>query len=228
MLNKISILDMNIYNAFFNSGDIKTEKIMRRLTWFGEPIVAIVIGIVLFIAILVYIKSKENDISNNTLKIKDVFGNDISIKDNNNAIVDGVFGEKKITIEKIIKENITFVLLTVMTTQIMTYLLKIIIRRQRPEENILKNAPYGYSFPSGHTSIISTYCALLSYYISNSKLNTMLKATLIVILFLFSIFVGLSRMYLGAHYMFDVIIGLIIGWGIPLIFMSIFDKKKRD
>lgn len=204
MLNKISILDKNIYNVFFNSGDMKTEKIMKRLTWFGEPIVAIIMGIILFIVIVVYIKSKEKHIT------------------------DGVFGEKKNTIEKIIKENIMFVLLTVMTTQIITYLLKIVIRRERPEENILKNVPYSYSFPSGHTSIISTYCALLSYYISNSKLNIMIKATLIVLLFLFSVFVGLSRMYLGAHYMFDVIIGLIIGWGIPLIFMSIFDKKKRD
>ncbi len=224
MLNSINIIDRNIYNLFYNSGDMKTQNIMRTLTVFGEPIIAIIIGIILVVTIYFYVKRKVKE---ETLKVKDIFGNYVPIEDEKE---DNMFLEnEEETIEKnLIRKNIIFVLSTIGITQVTTYILKNIIRRARPEENILKNGIGGFSFPSGHTTIISTYCAILSYYISNSKMNVLLKATIIVLLFLFSVFVGLSRMYLGAHYMFDVIFGLIIGWGIPLITMNVFDKRKRD
>lgn len=225
MLNSINIIDRNIYNLFYNSGDMKTQNIMRGLTAFGEPIIATIIGIILIVAIYFHVKRKVKE--ETSLKVKDIFGNYVPVEDETE---DNIFleNEEEVIEKNLIRKNIIFVLSTIGITQITTYIMKNIIRRARPEENILKNGIGGFSFPSGHTTIISTYSAILSYYISNSKMNVLLKATIIVLLFLFSVFVGLSRMYLGAHYMFDVIFGLIIGWGIPLITMNVFDKRKRD
>lgn len=70
----------------------------------------------------------------------------------------------------------------------------------------------GYSFPSGHTQFTASIWTKLALMVKGHWFS-ILAAILIVL-------VGLSRIYLGVHYLSDVIAGLIIG----ILWALIFDK----
>jgi len=87
--------------------------------------------------------------------------------------------------------------------------LKNLIRRKRPfqqlEEIVFLDIPQlSSSFPSWHCyNVTSMCCAILTF----------TKSWIIVpILVIFSFLVCYSRIYLGSHYFFDVIFGIILGF----------------
>jgi membrane protein DedA with SNARE-associated domain/membrane-associated phospholipid phosphatase len=83
-------------------------------------------------------------------------------------------------------------------------LLKLVFERPRPElESIV--TPSGYSFPSGHTMAAAVLYGVLAAFAGRS-LRTWRWRVLAVFLAAFLIsLVGLSRIYLGAHYLSDVL-----------------------
>ncbi len=90
--------------------------------------------------------------------------------------------------------------------------IKSIIRRKRPchtykDVNMLVSIPTDFSFPSGHTSS-SFACAIVLFQFS---------ITIGIIALLFSILMGISRVYLFVHYLSDVIAGAILGIIIAII-----------
>lgn len=104
-------------------------------------------------------------------------------------------------------------------------LLKIIFRRGRPEVLALVIED-SYSFPSGHTMAAVSMYGILMYIVLKSNLNKVLKTILSSILGLIPVLVALSRVYLGAHYLTDVIGAFIVSIILLLIEISIIDKKK--
>lgn len=76
----------------------------------------------------------------------------------------------------------------------------------------------GYAFPSGHTQMFSAWSTLFA--IKYKKLwLSILTGTLIAL-------VGFSRLYLGAHYPSDVVMGIILGAGISFLGNMLFDKIR--
>lgn len=95
-------------------------------------------------------------------------------------------------------------------SQLLSVGLKCIIKRQRPYNNNtwprrIFPAHYNtdYSFPSGHTAAAFSTMASLAY--------TRKQWYVTVPVTLWASSVGYSRMYLGEHYLSDVLGGLIIG-----------------
>jgi len=86
------------------------------------------------------------------------------------------------------------------------YLLKLVISRERPFSSELN------SFPSNHSA--SVFAVL---HIFKGKSN--------IIWLIFSILVAFSRIYLGRHFLTDVIAGIVLGLVIG-IFTDKFIKKK--
>ena len=74
----------------------------------------------------------------------------------------------------------------------------------------------GYSFPSGHTQTISTYAS--AFAINLKKKWFSILSVIIIIL------VAFSRMYLGAHYPSDVIVGALLGVGFAFLGNFLYDK----
>lgn len=101
------------------------------------------------------------------------------------------------------KKKEFFILLnSLILSSAIVYIVKQIIQRARPD--VLFNLLFmdEFSFPSGHTATAFVIATTMSYY--TRRRND-------VILFILAIFVGLSRIYLQAHYLTDVLAGAMIG-----------------
>jgi membrane-associated phospholipid phosphatase len=95
-------------------------------------------------------------------------------------------------------------------------LLKVIVRRSRPfitfvEARIVGHQVGGRSFPSGHTSQVFFAALLLSQHFHAAP-------WLVFPLYITALLVGITRMYVGAHYPRDVLAGIILGsaWGLAV------------
>lgn len=92
------------------------------------------------------------------------------------------------------------------------WLLKLIIRRPRPvgAEQFLTG--YSFSFPSGHSMGSLVGLGMFAYVLIAFWLPARRHRTLVVALaFVGVLVIGVSRMYLGVHYLSDVIAGFAAG-----------------
>lgn len=102
-------------------------------------------------------------------------------------------------------------------------IIKHIIKRKRP--NVLKLIKQGgYSYPSGHSMIsVMLYGYLL--YLAFTKIKTrILKWSCSIILFIFILSIGISRIYVGVHYASDVLGGFTLAL-IELMLIVKFSEK---
>ena len=80
----------------------------------------------------------------------------------------------------------------------------------------------GYSFPSGHSMVSTAFYGLLIYLIYKNVKNKYIKYTLCTILSILILIIGLSRIYLGVHYVSDVIGGVCFSIAYLIIFINVF------
>jgi undecaprenyl-diphosphatase len=110
-----------------------------------------------------------------------------------------------------------------------TYFLKLIIARDRPELVSRLVVESGFSFPSGHaTTAFAAFpiLAIVVYY--SSRIPKVLKYILILILAIFPLVVAFSRLYLGVHYLSDVVAGAIVGLSATCVFYYFHSKYDHD
>ena len=104
--------------------------------------------------------------------------------------------------------------------------IKGIITRTRPIGiNLVEET--GFSFPSGHTMVGFAFYGLITYllYTKASKKNT--KIILITSFILLSLLIGFSRIYLGVHYLTDIIGAFILATIYLKIFIKIILTEKK-
>ncbi len=101
--------------------------------------------------------------------------------------------------------------------------LKAIIQRPRPTGyNLIEES--NYSFPSGHSMISTAFYGFLIYLIYKNIKNKKVKISLITLLFLLIIFICISRVYLGVHYLSDTLAGFFFSIAYLMIFVSLLPK----
>lgn len=107
---------------------------------------------------------------------------------------------------------------------IIVHFTKIIVHRPRPNYNSLTYEG-SYSFPSGHACISMAFYGLLIYFLCKSNISKSLKIIISVLISLLILFIGLSRVYLGVHYITDVIAGFILGIIYLIVFIKVIKNK---
>jgi len=132
--------------------------------------------------------------------------------------------------EKKHKEFIIFFILSlIISTFLANIVIKNIVHRPRPfhqvqslklkvksykipnYELLITNYPNDFSFPSGHATFAFTAATILAYYDKKRK----------KIFYLIAVLIAFSRVYLGYHYFFDVILGAFLGWLIAKVILKI-------
>jgi undecaprenyl-diphosphatase len=120
------------------------------------------------------------------------------------------------------------VMLTMPAGMVLNVMLKLYFARQRPEfdEPLLHLATY--SFPSGHAAYSTMLYGLLAAYVAHRvdrwrwRLASVLMCAAIIVLIAF------SRLYLGAHYLTDVVAGVLeaVAW-LALVWMAVTTLRRR-
>jgi len=162
------------------------------------------------IDIIRWLQNHRTDLLDQLFKIFTMFGEELIII----IILGGIYW----TIDKHKGKRLAVLLFISLG---MNSLLKVIIRRPRPFQvdqriiNLRPQTSQSYSMPSGHTQSAATLYFGIAY-LFKKRLLWLIAITLIVL-------VGMSRMYIGVHYLSDVMIGALLGF----IFILITNKLYK-
>ena len=103
---------------------------------------------------------------------------------------------------------------------------KEIFQRERPLADNWLTSEIGYSFPSGHSTVSMAFYGFLIYLIY-TKLNNKFKWPLIILLSIIILFIGISRIYLGVHYLSDVLAGFLFSIIYLIIFIYFYNRITK-
>ena len=106
----------------------------------------------------------------------------------------------------------------------MNWIIKHIVQRPRPDEGLRLVTEDGYSYPSGHAMVTTAFYGLIIFFVYNNVENKLLRNLICIGLSLLIILIDLSRVYLGVHYVSDVLSGTLISIAY-LIVATAFAKK---
>ena len=107
-------------------------------------------------------------------------------------------------------------------------LLKFVVHRARPHFNDPILSLTSYSFPSGHTMMATVLYGVLAVYIVARTKQTRWRVLVILSACLMITLVGFSRIYLGAHYLSDVLAAMAEGlaW-LSLCLTAVYSVWRR-
>jgi undecaprenyl-diphosphatase len=106
---------------------------------------------------------------------------------------------------------ITTVLIVTLGAVGLNSLLKLAFQRARPEAVSVAVLAQGYSFPSGHAMVAAAFYTLLAY-LGWRLLRGWPRRAYVGGLALLVLLIGWSRVYLGVHYLSDVVAGFLAGF----------------
>ena len=175
-----------------------------------------IILFLLLVFVAVYYPTNEFDvITSNLLQIK--------ILGQTAKIISAIFNDKILLLIMVllsaflfwIKEvkKAIFIFFSAGFGGLILFIIKYTVQRVRPLPDVFD----GYSFPSGHSTIVVVFFISLLFVINKKKFLSMLAIFAIIA-------VPVSRVVLGAHFLSDVIAGLLLG-SIVVDFMKVYYKK---
>ena len=92
--------------------------------------------------------------------------------------------------------------------------------RIKPVEDALATAN-GYSFPSGHVTSLTTL-------FGGPTLKANISKAFKILLWIFVLIIGLSRLYLGVHFVSDVVFAFLFTLAVLLIVKKLFDMVEEN
>ncbi|HWN12169.1 MAG TPA: phosphatase PAP2 family protein [Pyrinomonadaceae bacterium] len=105
--------------------------------------------------------------------------------------------------------------------------LKSVFHRARPSFHDPVLSLTGYSFPSGHTMAATVLYTILAAYLATHAKHGVTRALVIIAAAILIIIVGFSRIYLGAHYLSDVLGAMAEGLAWSTLCLALFHTAQR-
>lgn len=124
------------------------------------------------------------------------------------------------------KKNSIYIGLNLLLSFTINYVFKMLFTRNRPIDINLIEVD-GYSFPSGHSTVSAIFYGFIIYLIYKSDINKKIKGLLITFLSILILLIGLSRIYLGAHFATDVITSYVLALLYLVIFIRLIKNIKE-
>lgn len=124
--------------------------------------------------------------------------------------------------------SIIYVLFAAIGGGVLVQILKHLFARQRPDIVSHLVSEISMSFPSGHSAMSAVVYLSLAVLISRIEKSYGTRIFLISAALIITLLVGLSRIYLGAHYPTDVLAGWMIGlfWALLCWFIASIIEKR--
>ena len=97
--------------------------------------------------------------------------------------------------------------ITVIGAEVLDQVLKLVFHRTRPVAFFGLASPVGYSFPSGHALVSCSFYGVLAAFAAARTENRARRWIYWIAAALLIAAIGLSRIYLGVHYLSDVLAG---------------------
>ncbi len=120
-----------------------------------------------------------------------------------------------------------FLAFTLFFTGVFNNTLKTIVDTPRPFQkypdrvtNLRPSTSTGTSFPSGHTQNFTAFWFGFAYWFK--------KKWLFIVAMVLSVLMALSRMYLGVHFLEDVLASIVLGIGTAYVISRFFDKTDMN
>jgi undecaprenyl-diphosphatase len=114
-----------------------------------------------------------------------------------------------------------FFAITVLFDAFAVLVLKELVKRPRPLEGIISKTDF--AFPSGHTANAVVFFGFLTYLVMHKSKSKTIKGITISLSSFMIFLIGISRIYLNAHWLTDVIGGF--GLGLYILTGSIMLKE---
>lgn len=108
---------------------------------------------------------------------------------------------------------------------ILVFLIKFLIKRKRPDKNPLVKER-GYSYPSGHMVSAISFYGFILFLVLISNLILPFKIIISIFIIIIILFIGLSRIFLGVHYLSDIIGAIFIGTNYILLYIYLLQNIK--
>ncbi len=114
-------------------------------------------------------------------------------------------------------------------SELVVFFGKIGFGRPRPPAVLSVVTSLDAGFPSGHASVSVALYALCFYLLSRMARSKRVKALCMSLAGLFPLLIGFSRLYLGAHYLSDVLAGWGVGtwWSILVLGLAGFLRRRK-
>lgn len=125
------------------------------------------------------------------------------------------------------KSEAYFILASGSLAGIIIMVMKLIYHRHRPTLEHLVFAP-GFSFPSGHALGSIMIFGALALILMGRVHSRGAKLAIQILIAMFIILVGLSRIYLGVHFPSDVIGGFVLGYGVLNLLYYYYNQKRFE
>ncbi len=130
------------------------------------------------------------------------------------------------------KRHAVLLLVVVVGAGLLNVLLKGIFVRPRPDFADTYYRESGFSFPSGHAMLGVVFYGMLAYAIGKILTTRRTRLVLAVVAVVLALVIGFSRIYLGVHYLSDVVAGWSAGacWLAACIVAdeAMFYRHERD
>lgn len=109
-------------------------------------------------------------------------------------------------------------------------ILKLLVHRPRPPLEDARIVDSGFSFPSGHATLAATFYGVVAFLLIVRARPEWLKALIGVGAAIIVFAVGVSRVYLGAHYSTDVMAGWALGifWLVVVVLVDHITQQPTE
>lgn len=108
------------------------------------------------------------------------------------------------------RDKAVIVFLTLGVSELINEIMKLVFARARPDVFHLIDLPTSFSFPSGHAMVGPAFYGMLAYMASRWLQDKSWSTYIQPAVFVFIVAVAGSRVYLGVHFLSDVLTGLFL------------------
>lgn len=104
---------------------------------------------------------------------------------------------------------------------------KLLVARARPPEGLRIDPHAGFSFPSGHTTQAFAFYLMLAFVLLSVVTVWAYRVAIAFLAVTMGTLVGVSRVYLGAHWLTDILAGAVLGTGWALLLWLLIEAAEQ-